>query len=74
MGREATCTCEWNGKKCTVKALVEPPELILRGELRRRVPIAKMQSIKAECDQLRFTCGWRFRRALARRRSRGEVG
>jgi hypothetical protein len=55
MGREATCTCEWNGKKCTVKALVEPPELILRGELRRRVPIAKMQSIKAECDQLRFT-------------------
>jgi hypothetical protein len=55
MGREATCTCEWNGKKCTVKALVEPPELILRGELRQRVPIAKMQSIKAECDQLRFT-------------------
>ena len=55
MGREATCTCVWNGKKSTVKALIEPPELILRGEVRRRVPIAKMSSVKAERDQLRFT-------------------
>jgi len=55
MGREAACTCVWEGKKSTVKALIEPPELILRGELRRRVPIAKMQSIKVERDQLRFT-------------------
>lgn len=57
MGREATCTCIWNGKKSTVKALIEPPEVILRGELRRRVPIAQMQSIRAERDQLRFTIG-----------------
>jgi hypothetical protein len=55
MGREANCTCVWNGKKSAVKALIEPPELILRGELRRRIPIAKMQSVKAERDQLRFT-------------------
>jgi len=55
MGREATCSCVWDGKKCTVKALIEPPELILRGELRRRIPISKMQSIKAEHDQLHFT-------------------
>jgi len=54
MGREANCTCVWNGKTSTVKALIEPPELILRGELRRRVPIAKMESIAAERDQLRF--------------------
>ncbi|WP_162601180.1 DUF3052 family protein [Occallatibacter savannae] len=55
MGREATCTCAWNGKKSTVKALIEPPELILRGELRRRVPIGQMQFIKAERGQLHFT-------------------
>jgi hypothetical protein len=55
MGREATCTCVWNGKKSTVKAQIEPPELILRGELRKRVPITKLQSVKAERDQLRFT-------------------
>lgn len=54
MGREATCSCVWNGKKSVVKALIEPPELILRGELRRRVPIAKIQSVKVERDQLRF--------------------
>lgn len=55
MGLEATCTCVWAGKRSTVKALIEPPELILRGELRKRVPIAKMQSIEAERDQLRFS-------------------
>jgi hypothetical protein len=55
MGREATCTCIWNGKMGTVEALIEPPELIVRGELRHRIPIAKMKAIKAERDQLRFT-------------------
>jgi hypothetical protein len=55
MGREATCTCIWNGKKSIVKAQIEPPELILRGELKRSVPIASLESVKAERDQLRFT-------------------
>ena len=55
MGREATCTCVWNGEKSNVKALIEPPELILRGELRRRIPIAKMSAVKAERGQLRFS-------------------
>lgn len=57
MGREAACTCVWNGKTSSVKALIEPPELILRGELRRRVPIAKMRSIRAERGHLYFTIG-----------------
>jgi hypothetical protein len=57
VGREANCTCIWNGKRSTVKALIEPPELILRGDLRRRVPLAKLQAVKAEDDQLRFTVG-----------------
>ena len=55
MGREAACICVWNGKKSSVKALIESPELILRGELRRRIPIAQMQSIRAERGHLHFT-------------------
>jgi hypothetical protein len=55
MGREAICTCYWNGAKTEVKALIEPPELILRGGIRCRVPIAAMKQIRAEGDRLHFT-------------------
>jgi hypothetical protein len=54
MGREAICTCEWDGAKSKVKALLEPPELILRGELRRRIPFARMRRVRAEGKWLRF--------------------
>ncbi len=36
MDRESECTCECNGSIYQVKALLEPPDLILRGGLRRR--------------------------------------
>ena len=55
MGREAQCTCIWNGKKSSVKVLLESSELILRGELRKRIPFLKMQGVKAVGDELRFT-------------------
>src|SRR5258708_40132280 len=55
MGREAQCTCVWNGAENKVKALIEPPELILRGEIRRRVPIAKMKKVTTDGEWLRFT-------------------
>ena len=54
MGREAECTCDWNGTTAKVKALVEPPELILRGEFRRRIPFARMQHVRAHRDKLCF--------------------
>ena len=57
MGHEAVCTCVWNGKESAVKALIEPPELILRGELRRRLPMAQLQSVRAERGHLHFTVG-----------------
>jgi hypothetical protein len=38
-----------------VKALLEPPELILREEIRRRIPFAKMKNVGADGDWLRFT-------------------
>jgi hypothetical protein len=59
MGREASCVCEWNSanaqvKRVRVKALVEPPELILRGEIMRRIPFAAMKQIAAQGARLRF--------------------
>jgi len=54
MGREAECTCDWNGTSAKVKALVEPPELILRGSVRQRIPFAEMQQVRADAEQLRF--------------------
>jgi hypothetical protein len=54
MGREAECTCNWAGTRAKVKALIEPPELILRGGLRHRIPFAEMKNIRAEDDNLHF--------------------
>jgi hypothetical protein len=54
MGREAVCTCIWNGEKSKVKALLEPPDLILRGEIRRKVPFSKMKNVEAAGDLLQF--------------------
>jgi hypothetical protein len=54
MGREAECTCNWNGTRAKVKALIEPPELILRGGIRHRIPFAEMKNIRAEDDNLHF--------------------
>jgi hypothetical protein len=54
MGREAQCICIWNGAKSKVKALLEPPELILRGEIRRRIPIAKLEHVRTDADSLHF--------------------
>lgn len=57
MGREAHCICEWNGDAAKVKALVEPPELILRGEIRRRLPFNELRQVRAEGTTLRFKFG-----------------
>lgn len=55
MGREAMCGCKWAGAAAQVKALIEPPDLILRGELRRRLPLSELQNVRVDGDQLRFT-------------------
>lgn len=54
MGREASCICEWKNERARVKVLLEPPELILRGEIKRRIPIASMKQIAAKGTQLHF--------------------
>lgn len=54
MGREANCICDWGGETARVKALVESPELILRGEIRRRLPFSELRHVRAEGGTLRF--------------------
>jgi Protein of unknown function (DUF3052) len=54
MGRESECTCECSRSTFQVKALLEPPELILRGGLRRRLPFSRLTGIRADGAILRF--------------------
>jgi hypothetical protein len=54
MGREAECTCIWSGTAAQVKALIEPPHLILRGGIRRRMPLAELKRVHADGEHLRF--------------------
>jgi hypothetical protein len=57
MGREAECSCDWNGATASVKALVEPPDLLLRGGIKQRIPFAEMRKVCADGDWLRFEFG-----------------
>ena len=57
MGREVQCMCDWNGETAGVDALLEPPELILRGEIRRRLPFRELRQVRAEVSALRFKFG-----------------
>jgi hypothetical protein len=57
MGSEATCHCEWANDTGHCKVLIEPPELILRGSIKRRVPLASLNDISAQGGQLVFYAG-----------------
>jgi hypothetical protein len=57
MGLEGECECDCNGVRSRVKALIEPPDLILRGALRRRIPLSELKQIQADGDVLRFASG-----------------
>lgn len=54
MGREANCACTWGNARFQVKVLLEPPELIVRGETKRRVPFEKIKQVKADGEWLYF--------------------
>jgi hypothetical protein len=54
MGREATAQCRWAQESGPCKVLLETHELIVRGALRRRVPIANIRDISVENEQLNF--------------------
>jgi len=55
MGREAICICDWAGTKVEVKALLETGEIILRGAMRKRIPLSEIENVNATADRLCFT-------------------
>jgi hypothetical protein len=57
MGREATCKCDWAGTTAEVKVLLESTELIVRGDIRKRVPVRELQNVEARSGWLRFNTG-----------------
>jgi hypothetical protein len=57
MGREAVCTCDWAGTVAEVRALLETSELILRGEIRRRVAFSEIKDVRVQADCLCFKVG-----------------
>jgi hypothetical protein len=54
MGREASCECRWADQTAPCKVLLETHELIVRGPIRRKVPIASLKGVSVQDGQLRF--------------------
>lgn len=54
MGLEQKCRAAWPGGSGDVKALLETHELILRGDVKRTFPIARLEKIRVEDEDLRF--------------------
>jgi hypothetical protein len=52
MGREAVTTATWQGEVAAVKALLEGTEIILRGAIRARLPLAGVTAVKVDGDNL----------------------
>ena len=57
MGREATIRCEWAGESGQCKVLLESKELIVRGAIRRKVPVSSLQDVTVKGDDLHFKAG-----------------
>ncbi len=57
MGREVRCNCRWGNTEAAVTALLEPTEIILRGAIKRRVPLANLADVRATKAGLCFTAG-----------------
>jgi hypothetical protein len=54
MGRESICKCDWAGVTAKVKVLLETNEIVIRGELRGRVPLSAVKEVEALPDRLCF--------------------
>jgi hypothetical protein len=57
MGREAECLCNWAGQSANAKVLLETRELVVRGAIRRRVPLASLTQISVHEGRLHFQAG-----------------
>jgi hypothetical protein len=54
MGRDANCLCHWGAESGACKVQLETHELILRGAIRRSVPITSLTNVHVDQDQLIF--------------------
>ena len=52
MGRELVCNIRTGGKTTSAKALLETNEIIVRGELRLKIPLASLKSVSARDGEL----------------------
>jgi hypothetical protein len=52
LGQEVTCTVRHQGKSAKGKALLETSELILRGDLRLKIPFSAITSVRAVDGEL----------------------
>ncbi|MGA7462269.1 MAG: hypothetical protein WBW69_18700 [Candidatus Korobacteraceae bacterium] len=52
MGRELVCNIRTGGKTTSGKALLETNEIIVRGELRLKIPLASLKSVSARDGEL----------------------
>jgi len=57
MGREALCTCRCGAEAGEVKALLETDAVILRGAVKRRIPIASITDIRVDAESLHLAAG-----------------
>jgi hypothetical protein len=57
MGREATCHCELGTESGDCKVLLETAEIILRGSIRRTIPIAQITQVTVSGNHLKFQLG-----------------
>ena len=57
MGLEARCPCRWSDGSGEVQALLEARELIVRGDLKRTIPIAAITLVRVEGSELRLRVG-----------------
>ena len=57
MGREAVCLCQWGDQSGECKVLLETDALIVRGPLKRQLPIASITGVAVDGDALRFVAG-----------------
>lgn len=54
MGRELQCSIRCGGKRSSGKALLETNEIIFRGELRLKIPLASLESVVARNGELQL--------------------
>jgi hypothetical protein len=57
MGREASCECKWANETGPCRVLLESTELVVRGAIRRRIPISSLADVSVKGEHLVFRTG-----------------